>query len=324
MVRTIKMYGYLKILYVLFCFTIVCFSLGCANEKSNANKTNDVGYMLTDVTGTKVNFSAKPQRIVSMSIGTDEILLDLVPIERIISVTHLADDGGISNVVERVKQIPNRAYGNAPERVIGLNPDLVIISDFFPPESYQTLRDMGMKVYVYKTPSNLQEIKNAILELAQVVGEPDNGARLVKKMEERLKKTQARLADIKDKKRVLFISGNGAYFSPEGTFHDTCRQAFVQDVTQELGYTQSCRLSQEIIVKLNPDSFVIGDWNFDGKNSPEFLKQQLLENKAYLTTNAGKNKSVITIPSAHLLTCSQHFVSGVEDLAKAAYPEIFH
>ena len=323
MLKNIKVFNYFKFLQVLFCFLILCLSVGCSKEKSTINKTSDAGYVLTDITGTKLNFSSKPQRIVSMSIGTDEILMDLVPIERIISVTHLADDGGISNIVERVKKIPNRAYGNAPESVMGLNPDLVLISDFFPPESYQTMRDMGMKVYVYKTPSNLQEIKNAILELAQVVGEPDNGAKLVAKMEERLKKVQDRLINITNKRRVLFISGNGAYFSPEGTFNDACRQAFLQDVTETLGYEQSCRLSQEVIVKLNPDSFVIGDWNFDGKNSPEILKQQLLENKAYLTTNAGKHKSVITIPSAHLLTCSQHFVLGVEDLAKAAYPEKF-
>ena len=35
------------------------------------------------------------------------------------------------------------------------------------------------------------------------------------------------------------------------------------------------------------------------------------------------NKSIIVIPSAHLLTCSQHFVLGVEDMAKAVYPELF-
>ena len=59
------------------------------------------------------------------------------------------------------------------------------------------------------------------------------------------------------------------------------------------------------------------------KSDYDALKEELLSNQSYMTTNAGKNKSIIVIPSAHLLTCSQHFVLGVEDMAKAAYPELF-
>ena len=74
---------------------------------------------------------------------------------------------------------------------------------------------------------------------------------------------------------------------------------------------------------MNPDSFVIDDWNYDGKNPPEALRDELLSNKSYAATNAGKNQSVIAIPAAHLLSCSQYFTLAVEDMAKAAYPERF-
>jgi len=142
-------------------------------------------------------------------------------------------------------------------------------------------------------------------------------------MDARIQKVQEKLGNIKEKRKVLFMHAMGAYYSPDGTFSDTCRLAGVVDVTQSLNYSQTCTLSQETIVQLNPDSFVIGDWNFDGEHSPEDLKAELLSNQSYMTTNAGKNKSVLVIPSAHLLTCSQHFVLGVEDMAKAAYPEKF-
>lgn len=318
-----KILGATKFLIVFLIGVSILLCGGCGEKENAAVKREGSSYSVTDITGKTLEFSGKPQRIVSMSIGTDEILLDLVPLERVLSVTYLADDGGISNIVERVKTIPNRTHGNSPESVMGLNPDLVLISDFFPPESYQTLRDMGMNVYVYKTPSNMKEIQASIIELANVVGEPERGAQIVAEMNARIKKVQDKLANIKEKRRVLFISAIGAYYSPDGTFRDTCRQAFVKDATEDLNYSQACNLSQEIVVQLNPDSFVIGDWNFDGKHSPEELKQELLSNQSYATTNAGKNKSVIIIPSAHLLTCSQYFVLGVEDMAKAAYPEFF-
>lgn len=313
----------LKFLLALLICVGGLFCVGCSKTEGAASQTEASSYSVTDITGTKLDFSSKPVRIVSMSIGTDEILLDLVPVERILGVTYLADDGGISNIVERAKSIPNRTHGNSPESVMGLNPDLVLISDFFPPESYQTLRDMGMRVYVYETPSNLEEIQASILTLAQVVGEPERGKQLVAEMDARIKKVQDKLGDIQEKRKVLFMHAMGAYYSPDGTFSDTCRLAGVEDVTKRLNYSQTATLSQEIIVQLNPDSFVIGDWNFDGKHSPDDLIAELLANQSYMTTNAGKNKSIIVIPSAHLLTCSQHFVLGVEDMAKAAYPEKF-
>ena len=318
-----KLLGTSKFLMLLLICVGVLLSAGCSKKESAAANLQEGSYTVTDITNTKLTFSEKPKRIVSMSIGTDEILLDLVPLNRILSVTYLADDGGISNIVERVKTIPSRSHGNTPESVMGLNPDLVLISDFFPPESYQTLREMGMKVYVYKTPSNFEEIKASILELGQVVGELEKGKQIVAEMDARIQKLQEKLGNIKEKRKVLFMHAFGAYYSPKGTFNDTCSLAGVEDVTRSLNYSQPCTLSQETIVQLNPDSFVIGDWNFDGKHSPEALKEEILSNQSYMTTNAGKNKSIIVIPSAHLLTCSQHFVLGVEDMAKAAYPELF-
>ena len=315
--------GYYKWLLTIFCSVMLLLCLGCSKNESTASEMKGSSYTVTDFTGTKLEFSSKPQRIVSMSIGTDEILVDLVPLSRILGVTYLADDGGISNIVERAKQIPNRTHGNSPESVMGLNPDLVLISDFFPPESYQTLRDMGMRVYVYKTPSSFVEIKSAIKELAQVVGEPQKGQELVDEMDAHIKRVQEKLGDVSEKRKVLFISAMGAYYSPDGTFRDTCNKAFVVDATEKIKSKEAFALSQEVILDLNPDTFVISDWNFDGKHSPEDLKRDILSNQAYATTTAGKNKSIITIPSAHLLTCSQHFVLGVEDMAKAVYPEKF-
>ena len=53
---------------------LVCSGCGIKAESDK----NKVAYSLTDVTGTVIEFSEKPKRIVSMGIGSDEILLELV------------------------------------------------------------------------------------------------------------------------------------------------------------------------------------------------------------------------------------------------------
>ena len=42
-----------------------------------------------------------------------------------------------------------------------MHPDIIIAADFFKQEMIQSLRDLGLKVYVYKTPNNMEEIKKA-------------------------------------------------------------------------------------------------------------------------------------------------------------------
>ena len=64
---------------MLFCCLLTSLLIGCGKENiSNQNNAiTTVGYSVTDVTGTKLTFAEKPKRIISMSVGVDEILLDM-------------------------------------------------------------------------------------------------------------------------------------------------------------------------------------------------------------------------------------------------------
>ncbi len=66
------------------------------------------GYPLTvtDDGGTPVTLAAKPVRIASLTMFTDEVLLDLVDPSRIVAVTTFAADPAISNVTARADGHP--------------------------------------------------------------------------------------------------------------------------------------------------------------------------------------------------------------------------
>jgi len=68
-----------------------------------------------------------PQRIVSLTLAADEILLALTPPERITALTYLADDPTYSNVRAEAHAIPHKVKANA-EQVLALQPDLIIVS----------------------------------------------------------------------------------------------------------------------------------------------------------------------------------------------------
>ena len=98
--KTIRRLG--KLLLYACLILILIILPGCNNEKGDSsvqnNKNKPSSYTVTDDTGLTLQFSEKPKRIVSYSISTDEILLALVEPQRIIALSRLVDDPGVSSM----------------------------------------------------------------------------------------------------------------------------------------------------------------------------------------------------------------------------------
>ncbi len=302
---------------------------GCNNEKSDSSVQDDKNkpssYTVTDDTGLTLQFTEKPKRIVSYSISTDEILLALVEPQRIAALSRLVDDPGVSSIVKEAKQVPDRVQGNSMEGVLTFKPDLVIIPDFHPPEMLQSARELGLKVYIYKTPSDIKGVKRSIRQIAALIGEKEKGEAVIDKMEERIKQVQQRLAGIPAtrRKRVIQLRSEGAFYAPDNSFGDVCRYAGVSDATLELKYPSAMEITQEKVVELNPDIIFVPDWNYDGKHNPGGEKQKILNNPSYRGMKAVQQGKVYTISGALVLTVSQYIADAVEEVARMSYPEVF-
>ncbi|WP_196593288.1 ABC transporter substrate-binding protein [Pectinatus sottacetonis] len=314
--------------FLLLIFSLVFVSiniLGCAAD--NKKQSHNILYTVTDTQGSVLNFSEKPHRIVSLSISTDEILLGLLPPDRILAVTALADDKGISNVRAKAKKVSKRIPKNSSaEYILSLQPDLVIVPDFIKPEMIRNLQDIGLKVYVYKTPHTIDGIKKCINDLAVVVGEPQNAAKLITYMNKKLQVVQKKLGyiPVRKRKRVVFMRYNGVYFSKKTSFSDIFRNAGLYDVTDDIKNRHEGILPREEVVKLKPDIFIMADWNYDGKHDVYGLKEQLLSDRAYENIPAWQYKKIIIVPGAEMLCISQYAADAVLDLAQKAYPEKFY
>ena len=317
---------YIITLLLVLLITVVS---GCKPEKTDSSSHNKAGssssYSVTDDTGLTLQFTEKPKRIVSYSISTDEILMALVEPQRIIALSRLVDDPGVSSIVKEAKQIPNRVQGNSLEGVLAFKPDLVIIPDFHPPEMLQSARELGLKVYIYKTPSDIKGVKRSIRQIAALTGEKEKGEVVVAKMEERIKQVQQRLANIpvSQRKRVIQLRSEGAFYAPDNSFGDVCRHAGVSDATPELNYSSAMEITQEKVVELNPDIIFVPAWDYDGKHEPDGEKRQILNNPSYRGMKAVQQGKVYTISGALVLTVSQYIADAVEEVARISYPEVF-
>ena len=145
----------------IFIILLVLISLvGCKPEGEKA-ATSD-SYTVTDIQGTTVTIPAKPKRILTMSMSTDEMMLGLVEPERMVAVNSLLDDPSSSNMVELGKQVPTKIKYPSVEEIAALQPDLVIEPDWGDLSRVAALRDLGIPVVVCKGPKNLQDIKEIL------------------------------------------------------------------------------------------------------------------------------------------------------------------
>lgn len=293
---------------------------GCSSQQQPG--TQQAGYEVKDSQGYVVKIPHKPGRIISLSLGTDEILVDLVPADRILALTYLADEPGISNVTEQAKLIPKKVRAN-PEAIIALQPDVLFIADWQPAELIQTIREAGIPVYVYKTPSTIGEVKNVIREIARVVGEEQAGRQMIEKMDSQLGMIQKSLEKVtpEERKTVVLFSLMGGIGGKGSLFDDICRYAGVVNGASKAGVGKDEIMSKEQIVAAGPDLFIMPMWNYNGKKDVEQFESEIQADPAFQSLTAIKKQQLIKIPDRHLTSSSQYIVQGVADVAKAAYPQ---
>ncbi len=310
-------------IFVLMFMLLIMLLSGCS--ESNAVKASTQLHEITDTVGTVIKVPIKPQRIVSLNLGTDEILIDLVKPERIVALSYLVEDEGISSIVDKAKKVNKKLTdkGNV-EAIIALNPDIVLMSDAVSADVGNTLREMGINVYISKTPATIEETKARVLDVAKVVDEVEKGQALVADMESALAEVNKKLASISnDKKRtIIAFSFSGAFGRKTALFNDMCVQAKVVNGAGEAGLEKGEILSKEQIVKINPDIFLLPTWNTK-KQSADSYREEIRSDPAYQNVKAIKNNQLIYVSDRYRYCVSQYVTDSVQQIAKAVYPEYF-
>lgn len=280
---------------------------------------------VTDASGTEMTIEKAPEKIVSLTLGTDEMLFGLIDKQRIISVTPYALDAGVSNVADQAKEIPNAFLSKDLEKIISLQPDLVFVDTWADASFIKQLRDSKINVYVFQTPSGIDAQIKTIGEIAHVVGADEKGNEIVAWMNEKLGSVQEKLKNLKeeDKLTILDYSEQGTTSGIGTNTDDIFTRAGLINVATKAGLKEWPQINKENVIEWNPDLILLPSWYYDSKNTLDSMKKNLKDDKSLADVKAIKNDKLITVPYPHMGAISQYVALAVEDVAKAAYPELF-
>ena len=275
-------------------------------------------FSFTAIVNAKGVQAKKYNHIVSLTLSGDEMLLGLVPENRIAGLSgKINQDKEISNIVDKAKKFP-KVEGNE-EVLMSLEPDLIIVADWLSKRITDIGAITGAKVYFYKTPNSYEEQKKLIRDLANLVEEKENGEKLIKNMDDRLKALQNKIAkNYKGAKpRILMYTSFGTTSGKNTTFDDMVKLINGVNVVAEAGIDGFKDISKEKVIELNPDIIIVPiAKKYDNVNK---ISKLFFEDPSFRNVKAIKNKKVYFIQYKDITPTSQYMINSIEELAKVVY-----
>ncbi|QQV76004.1 ABC transporter substrate-binding protein [Sphingomonas aliaeris] len=126
----------------------------------------------------------RPMRVMSLNQCTDQLLLALLPPDRIASVTWLSRDPRYSAQVEAARRVPVN-HGSV-EEVARTRPDLIVTDTFSNPAGRAMLRRLGYPVIELADSGNVAGIRQNVAALANALREENRGRMLIARMDRQL------------------------------------------------------------------------------------------------------------------------------------------
>jgi iron complex transport system substrate-binding protein len=255
-----------------------------------------------------------PARIASLTLGTDEILSELVSADRLVCVTQLADDPEMSNVFGHYPASIPRLREADPERIIGLNPDLVCVAPYNSADFLKVMERSGLSTYRNEACDGIDSIERGILKLGKRVGEPGRAQGIVERMRVRRQQLARQLRGVLHRPRVLFWSG-GSTAGSGTTIDDIIREAGGINVAKELRLAGFAEISPEQVIAADPEYILLSRWTGDERAGH-------IENHPLLRKiRAVEQGRVLSIQGRYLTSVSHFVLEGAERLGGKLHPD---
>lgn len=313
-----------KKFFTILCLICALLFVSSCGKNTVTEDTQKPFYDGEDDRGVRLVLKHKPMRIVSASLSTDEIILNLVEPERIRAVSWYSHEDLITFIAEKAKKFPRQQYN--VEAIMKHEPDLVLVSggESTPAEFIKTLREVRLPVFVSNNPSTIEEVFKRIERLGKVVGEEDKAAKIIFETRESLKRTDEVVSKIPDEERpvIMAYGYTGAFGRKGGLFDEVTRRAGLKNGAAMLGKDKTTQVSKEQIVALNPDIIFLPTWEHESDEAQKFA-DSLRSDPAYKNVKAIKNDRLLSVSDRYRYSASHYAVLGAEHMARIVFPEYF-
>jgi len=265
-------------------------------------------YVVDDL-GRLVAINGTPQRIISLAPSNTEILFALGLGDKVVGVTMYCDYPPETQDKEKVGDY----YGPDVEKIIALEPDLILATDFHRFDLIPALAEQGFAVFAV-APQTLEDVLESIQKIGEITGKEEEASALVNGMQSKIEEIEEQTKELEEKPSVFYM-----------TWHDPMwtvgRNTWIDDLINIAGgvnifsqYFESGAMVQiEWVILLNPEVIITSEWSYDwALNATELA-----------STNASQTGRIYTFDDDLAQRPGPRLVEGLEWFAHFVHPEIF-
>jgi iron complex transport system substrate-binding protein len=251
-----------------------------------------------------------PLRVASLNLTADELLVEMLPADRLVAVTRWADDADTSNVAGRVPAAAARLPRADLERIIALRPDLVVVSEYTDADFLRLVEKSGLRYHRMSGLDTLPGIRTAIVDLGRAVGTPDAATRLTARFDAVLAEL-ARRIEGDPRPRILYW-GDPHTAGASTAIGSLVEAAGASNVGRELGLRGIVPLAGERAFAADPDFFLVTL----GSGAAVALRRHPLLSR----TRAVREGHVVEMPNRLLVALSDRAADAAWWLASRLHP----
>lgn len=283
------------------------------NEEENEEEieTSKTEYPITieDSYNNVVTIEEEPNTIVSLGPNVTETLYALGAGDKVIGKTLYCDYPEEANDVETVGDLLNPNV----EKIIELNPDLLIVSTHVDEEIVDTLKSHDINIISLYWDENFEGAYNLIEAIGEITNNNEKADFIINIMEESIEEVKEKVKD-KEKPSAYFVTGYGEH----GDFTAT-GDTFLGDIIKMAGAENAAEdgtqwaYSIEKLIEKDPDILIVSIGT----------KEIIEDLEGYKELTAVKEGRVYEVDENIFLRQGPRIAEGLQVLAKIFHPDVF-
>jgi len=289
---------------------LILLSVSLVLAGSSCGTQSPVNYVFDDL-GNLVAINGTPQRIISLAPSNTEILFALGLGDKVVGVTDWCNYPPEAQQKEKVGgyDIPD------VEKIVALNPDLILVAYGTYMDVINTLIGLGLTVFGIKT-TDLTDLLNDIRRVGEITDKEVAAQALTSEMTNKIKAVTDITSELEERPRVFYIvwggEGSALWTAGSGTFiHELIEKGGGVNICQNL--TGYMTISIEEVVARDPEIIITSQWCYDWALNVTELA----------STTARQTDRVFTCNDDLVQRPGPRLVKGLEWFAHFIHPEIF-
>ena len=264
---------------------------------------------IVDSNGDSIVIEKEPERVISVAPNLTEVMYVIGAQDKLVGRSDYCDYPAEVMEVESVGSISKPDM----EKIISLNPDVVIVSTHFDEENTKKLEELKIPVVTLYEDKDVTGVYGMIETLGKVVNRVDEAEVAVKKMQDTVAEVEEKVAGL-EAPSVYYVVGYGEYGD-----YTAGGDTFVGGMLTIAGGdniakdVQGWNITLEEIVAADPEIIII----------PSYAQGDFETQPNYCELTAVKEGRVFAIDNNMLDRQGYRNAEGIKTLAQIFHPEAF-